>query len=1275
MRKVKIKGLPNKAHGGPTGGAADGVRRFMEGNKNFDKGLNQFAEPDFDVNKTLKAVDPSEANIEAEHGEIAVVPGMGGIPESYKISGNRHADGGVPLNLAPDSFIFSDHKKGDMKLKDKDMLAEFGMSVPKKGRVKGHTFADIANKFDLNEYKKLLLDPNSDDLERETAERMIQNYNLKLGKLALVQESKKGFPQEIPAIAMPYLESIQADPNQFASQEPQGQPMQAAYGAGVIGDPSQYSYGTGGENKRMAKRFNGLSIAQRGGEYTGAFWNSILQDGGAITMEEQIYGTPSDVTFSNTTEGQMAVRGQDKFPMPAGYEGDFYHYDYNAEEEGNNPYSKTFGDRFRNTTKMFQPKRRIRQTTQFQDGGNQNAQAMYDYMAQNKFADDQITVGKKEHDLTQKKYKPYHYTGKFKGKDQMRPFVEGRPIPTDSIADVPGIDPSQMRVHWSKSGKPTPVGPGASEYIQEYGNYYSKGLSNPEIFPSFTAPEQMATAPSPYKQQDGGTPVKSVETVPNFTQMSPSQRAGYNDAMGMFMTTKKTPEQQDAYRKLIERLHANGQYNIKQGVDSVGAYYNPPVTQTEDIPGYQDGGPINEADYITAQDAAANAAAVGNNYVEGPQPEFVEPDVWNREIGGTKASRKRLQAEYLFSLIKDAEAAGLNEDEYVNYIETEAAAKGLDPEKFVQDAVRELSPEELETVKDNKFLEPIVNKAKADVAKIDNGMETSDKPTKRYNLNKNDKVYDSTHEDYKPEIVKKGDYIRKADGELYKATGKVADQTEYEQLERVPEGNRKAYSRSYALLNKTLTDPANKEMTDAIYEKYQESISKGKIGDDRKKALKNMSKEDVIKNLMRAQEQIYAINAAAGSDPELLSRIESGAMDTKHKVDPVTGKKYQKNEMYADIAKGLGYDEKDLMTDDEIAAFQGAYQALGAISKDDKYKENLKNFNFKPVGVSDQEWEGDSNISPVDDWFGNTTIGQAATAKNDPTMAFEKVDPLKAKERIAAAANPNYVSQGTDSPWWAQDVGNMAMAVGERARLKKYLPHSFPIDLARPDVLYYDPSRALAANAEQAKIAGDTLSSFSNSAQAAAQMSGIQGNAFAQGANTLADYENKNVSIGNQYLANVKATQDQQNQFNAQRMQKLFDQTTIANQQFDNSVTASNRNIFEAWRQGLTNAKETEALDLAYEQFDMDPARGGGVYYNEFARPLTGQGSAGASDDAYFAEVASMKNKYPDLDEGTITAKLGPKYGKGKKQPYGSGNREDLRRFVEDQQRRGKRRG
>ena len=170
-------------------------------------------ESDVSINSTLKPVPRDMANLEAEKGETVVTNlAQTGIPEFYKISGKRHFDGGTPLNLPQDSFIFSRDNK--MRIKDPAVLSQFGMTM-KKGSKKGFTPAEISKKYDINVYRKILADPSSDKFQIETAESMIRNYNIKLGQLALIQESIKGYPNGIPGIAMPYLEFAGIDPEQL----------------------------------------------------------------------------------------------------------------------------------------------------------------------------------------------------------------------------------------------------------------------------------------------------------------------------------------------------------------------------------------------------------------------------------------------------------------------------------------------------------------------------------------------------------------------------------------------------------------------------------------------------------------------------------------------------------------------------------------------------------------------------------------------------------------------------------------------------------------------------------------------------------------------------------------------------------------------------------------------------------------------------------------------------------------------------------------------------
>lgn len=243
MAKVKIKKLPK---------ALSGLEIKMQpglygtnGNRQFtlptQVNSQKFAQQPTEVRNTLQPVPRSEANLEAEKGETALI-NIDGIPAHFKIGGKRHSQGGTPLSLPDNSFIFSDTAK--MKIKDPNILAQFGMSA-KKG---GYTPAEIAKKYDINTYRKILSDPNTEDIERKTAERMIANYNMKLAKLGLAQESMKGFPQGIPVIAMPYIDSNNVNPaDYFPTQGQEDQPDadtgEARYGGNIIAQFRTKKYG------------------------------------------------------------------------------------------------------------------------------------------------------------------------------------------------------------------------------------------------------------------------------------------------------------------------------------------------------------------------------------------------------------------------------------------------------------------------------------------------------------------------------------------------------------------------------------------------------------------------------------------------------------------------------------------------------------------------------------------------------------------------------------------------------------------------------------------------------------------------------------------------------------------------------------------------------------------------------------------------------------------------------------------------------------------------
>lgn len=217
LRKVRIKKVPQARTGYQVQGSlANDVPAWGGADYNAYIGA-----PKTEVSRTLTAVPREIANLEAEGGETVVGDLDGSTMPSFKtIVGPRHSEGGVPLALPDDSFIFSDTKS--MKISDPKILKMFNKS-PKKG---GYTPAELSKQYDINKYRKILQDPNSDKISRNTAEIMIKNYVMKLGALALAQESKKGFPQGIPLIAQPYMEANKIAEEDLIPELAQEQPEQ-----------------------------------------------------------------------------------------------------------------------------------------------------------------------------------------------------------------------------------------------------------------------------------------------------------------------------------------------------------------------------------------------------------------------------------------------------------------------------------------------------------------------------------------------------------------------------------------------------------------------------------------------------------------------------------------------------------------------------------------------------------------------------------------------------------------------------------------------------------------------------------------------------------------------------------------------------------------------------------------------------------------------------------------------------------------------------------------
>lgn len=186
--KIKIIGEPDTEamkYGGQSGYGFDSgwKRSYTEMNKiSSDYYKNSMSED--------KSSD-EEPVLEAEGGETIYKPGDQAF---FRLNGPKHSQGGIELTGSQvnsktkdvPSFIYSDTPS--LKIKDKDTLEHFGVTY-KKG---GVTPAEISKKYDLNKFKAIVQDPNSDELAKSTAQLMIDKNEKRLAELAIVQEKMKG---------------------------------------------------------------------------------------------------------------------------------------------------------------------------------------------------------------------------------------------------------------------------------------------------------------------------------------------------------------------------------------------------------------------------------------------------------------------------------------------------------------------------------------------------------------------------------------------------------------------------------------------------------------------------------------------------------------------------------------------------------------------------------------------------------------------------------------------------------------------------------------------------------------------------------------------------------------------------------------------------------------------------------------------------------------------------------------------------------------------------
>jgi len=442
-------------------------------------------------------------------------------------------------------------------------------------------------------------------------------------------------------------------------------------------------------------------------------------------------------------------------------------------------------------------------------------------------------------------------------------------------------------------------------------------------------------------------------------------------------------------------------------------------------------------------------------------------------------------------------------------------------------------------------------------------------------------------------------------------------------------------------LETELKNPKSKIRAELVKEAqaaYKDAATAGKAGLSKfRKGKTSLTEDEIINGILSGKKRNDAIKEA-GINTEYLNNQGSGFAT----FDDLKSRGIVKDQTEYDAKKAEytknGWDSKDniaktlgikMPTPQETLAEQagthgiarmnlnkkkGAYDSF---SDDDTYSMDT----FLGRGTQSRETNtgakdnpdmaklyGDdyATLSPIDGYAGNTTLGQGVnpnmdggTFEEEPETEAEKVqDNVEQGKDPEEPTDEEVVESESEPEMWLQDKIKMAGAAVDLFSAKKYMPWASKVDLQTPKPTFMDPTRELAANAEQANIQTAGMAQFAGPQALSARSSSIQGQGAKNAADVMAKYNNANVNIANQFESNIANINNQEQAMNQQITQKLYDQNTIANQQFDNSKRALRGNLLNQYTNAITNANKTDALNQMYPQMKVDAGAGGKVHYD-----------------------------------------------------------------------------
>lgn len=1078
MIKVRIKKLPTARTGYQVQGALVNDVPAM-GGADYNAYIGA---PKLKESKYITAVPREEANLEAEGGETVYGDINGdGFPEHKIIKGPRHHSGGVPLNLPDDTFIFSDTR--GMKIKDPEILEMFG----KVGTKKAYTPASLAKQYDIQKYRKILEDPESDHLDRKTAELMIKKFVIKLGCLALAQEAKKGFPQGIPAVARPCMEAKGITEEQV------------------------------GPDKNVLQLKDQIKSQYKLGENADETMESEEQTDEVAQAQQMNQGQP---VAQPTEQQQMQQPSPEEMMM---YGGGYRRL--RRAEEG-----------------MEQaPEQPVAEEPQ-QQGGDQMTEIVQEVSS-----------------ALQQGAKP---------EEVVMSLLQNQ-LPPEAIMQI-----------FVQLGVPQEKAAGLiQQVIQQLQGGGQEQMMSQE--------GQQAPPMAMYGMSMGGYDMPFYE-APEYEEDVPEAEYGMTMGSGMSQNYQGRPKPIKGSGPMYPLPKASDGWIIKRSDYPAGSAGDAQYERAV----YNANKEREKLRKDNPNDPKANQAI-----------QVIDADGKTRNFKGFSRQKATEVGSYNFGntqLAKDAAA------QYY-LLEKEVS----DPNSTVS---KKLCEETTNVLKDEKHFR----------SKAAPGTATTNWTDRGYSMPDCKKITEQYLAHQKRNLMFEAKGI---DGALYVDSGRGFNKWE----------------------DYTVNGISFKGVGTQISEGVKIRDPRDPSGNTLIKTKQDMLDAQNYLSTTYGGSNVNNIATKLGVPFETGTETRALQQATFHgyakMLDNMKGGKYDDDTNYSlrnflgDLQSGVG-DEASMPY--AFPNLTGNYM----ISPVDDFKEPNKSYygnttmkHLSGAGIETMQFE-DPKEGPgpcqCDNPAETTTYGKLDpnTGKCNPELCKEippKTCPCVITDE---AGNQTTIEQkpdangncppceqekdidleGPPAEWWLQDTIKTTGAFGDLMGVKKYMPWAPAVELQKPRPTFLDPTRELAANAEQANIQTQGMAQFAGPQALSARSSGIQGQAAKNAADILSKYNNANVNIANQFELKGTDIANQESMLKQATAQRLYDQNTVANQQYDNAKLAMRNNLRNYYTNAITNKWQTDALNQMYPNYAVSPGVGGRMFFKPGNKQVTGQGATGGFD-------------------------------------------------------------